>query len=149
VRKQRNAWFWLLGLVFLAVVGMIGTSVLAIQTPPMKLAINTLGLPDVSAHRVASVAVKAPRGGYRPTRIFLVRSHQGWWAFSNRSTHLGEPVEWREEYDRFVDVYSFAMWDKSGRPVAGPAPRGLDGYEVTMDGDYVIIDLSRPVLGQP
>lgn len=148
VRRQRTVWHWLLGVLLAGITGMVGTSVLAVQFPPAKIAIATKDLPDVSAHPIPpGTPVKAVITGRKPTMILLARDGETWRAFVNRSTHLGEPVIWREDYNRFYDVYSGAMWDKAGRPVAGPAPQGLDWYPVTVVGDYVIIDLSRPRVG--
>ena len=146
MHKRQVMWRWLLGLPLVAILSMAGASVLAYQAPAPKVAIDTRDLPDVSAHPAPSTA-KALMPGKKPTRIFLVRTDQGWRAFANRSTHLGEPVEWRADYNRFLDIYSGAMWDKDGRPVAGPAPRGLDGYAVTLDGDFAVVDFGRPVVG--
>ncbi|HLN63978.1 MAG TPA: hypothetical protein VK464_20875 [Symbiobacteriaceae bacterium] len=147
MHKRQVMWRWLLGLPLVAILSMAGASVLAYQARPPKVAIDTRNLPEVSAHPVPRGAI-APVQGHQPGRIFLVRGAQGWMAFANRSTHLGEPVEWRAEYNRFLDIYSGAMWDKEGRPVAGPAPRGLDGYAVTQDGDFAVIDFAKPVIGQ-
>jgi hypothetical protein len=147
VRKQRTMWHWLLALVLMTVAGTVGTSLVATAARAPRLKIDTRGLPDVSVYPIPSETPRVWERPHPPTVVFLVQTKRGWQAFVNRSTHLGEPVVWNEQRNRFLDNVSGAVWDQEGRPIAGPAPRGLDGYRVTMDGDYAIVDLSRPVVG--
>lgn len=147
MRRQRAKWHWWLGILLVSVVAMVATSVLAIQVPTPTLVINTKGLPDVSSHLIPpGTSVKAV-AYQRPKAILLARQGDTWRAFSDRSTHRGFQVIWRDDYARFYDTVSSAMWDKAGTPVAGPAPRGLDWYPVTIDGGYVVVDLSQPQFG--
>jgi Rieske Fe-S protein len=145
MHSKRVRWSWLVFVLLLGLVGMVGASVLAVPAPAARLAIKTAGLPAVSAHPIPpGMSVQPTSTGTRPAMVLLVRDGETWRAFADRSTHRGEPVVWREESSRFVDPYSGAMWDTAGRPVAGPAPRGLDWYPVTREGDYVIVDLIHP-----
>ncbi|HEY3368647.1 MAG TPA: hypothetical protein VGK74_26615 [Symbiobacteriaceae bacterium] len=139
---------WILAALLVGLACIIGISVLAVPLGPAQIAIDTSGLPDVSAHPIPpGIALRATIQWQKPTMVLLARDGDTWRAFSNRSTHLGEPVIWRADDNRFYDTVSSAMWDKAGRPVAGPAPRGLDWYPVTVAGDYVIVDLSQPKPG--
>jgi Rieske Fe-S protein len=143
--RRRTGWLLLLGLLLATLAGTVATSVLAAPPGPTRMAVNTRGLPAVTMHQIPTPICDAMPGTWnKPNMILLARDGSTWRAFSNRSTHRGEPVIWREDLGRFYDIYSAAMWDTAGRPVAGPAPRGLDTYQVTRDGDYVIIDLSKP-----
>lgn len=147
MQTQRTAWHWLLVVLLLGAVGMITASVLGQPPPDARVALLLSGLPLVSTHPVPPGSAVRGSTWRTPTAIHLVSDGSHWRAFSNRSTHLGEPVVWRADYGRFWDIYSGAQWDKEGRPVAGPAPRGLDWYPVTVEGNYAIVDLSRPRAG--
>lgn len=146
MQPRRTLLMLLFAVLALGVAGIVGISVLAGTPEPTKMAIDTSGMPAVTAHPIPTgFAVRALY--HKPKLILLARSGDTWRAFSDRSTHLGEPVQWCAQYDRFCDEISGAMWDAAGRPVAGPAPRGLDWYPVTVHGAVVIIDLSNPKFG--
>lgn len=144
--QKRGMWV-ALALVVIAFTGMALRSVLAAPGPQTRLVISLQNLPAVSSHPVpAGWAVEAKI--HKPSMILLARGDDGVWrAFANRSTHLGEPVIWSEKHDRFLDDISGAMWDREGMPVAGPAPRGLDSYPVTVEDDHLIIKLDMPRWG--
>ncbi len=132
MRGRRARWHWLLGVVVVSLVGMVATSVLAVRAiPPSKFAIRADELPVVIAHaippgtRVGAISTK-------PKAILLA-------AFADRSTHLGEPVIWWEPEGVFFDAYSGAVWDQQGRVLAGPAPRGLDWYPVSIQQNHVVV----------
>lgn len=66
-----------------------------------------------------------------------------------RSPHLGERVQYCASSGWFEDRSHGAMFDGLGRYVLGPAPRGLDRFEVrVIDGD-VWVDTASLMLGPP
>jgi Rieske Fe-S protein len=136
----------------IAVVGMITTSVLgAAGQPDGKIAVALAGLPDMTSVPLRpGVPALGARFSNRPTAILLARDGDGktWYAFSNRSTHQGEPVLPYPAEGVFMDPYHGTVFDRTGRNIAGPAPRALDSYPVTVEGGYLIIDLAHPQLGR-
>ena len=56
-------------------------------------------------------------------------------AFSSFCTHLGCAYRWREDKALFECPCHGSWFSKSGQVVSGPAPRGLDRYDVKVDGD--------------
>lgn len=92
----------------------------------------------VYLHKVSpDMAVPWPR----PTGLIVTREGDTFRAFSSRSTHRGCPVDLWETGDRLYDVCSHAFWNLRGEPIAGPAPRGLDWYPVTVRNGWVEVDL--------
>lgn len=149
--RRRTVWWFLLGLIGVAVVGMLSTSVLgAAWQPDGKIAVARKGLPDMSSVQVPSgvPALVVVFGLKKPTAILLSHDGDTWYAFANKSTHLGEEVFPHSDKGVFMDPYSGSVFDRRGRNIAGPAPRPLDSYPVSVEGDYLIIDLTRPQLGR-
>jgi menaquinol-cytochrome c reductase iron-sulfur subunit len=54
-------------------------------------------------------------------------------AFSSFCTHLGCAYRWREDKALFECPCHGSWFSKSGQVVSGPAPRGLDRYDVKVD----------------
>lgn len=82
-------------------------------------------------------------------RTFVVATPHGPIALYARSPHLGEPVTYCPSSGWFEDQAHGAMFDGLGRYVLGPAPRGLDRFQVRVTGDDVWIDPTNLHLGPP
>jgi hypothetical protein len=86
-------------------------------------------------------------------RTFVVATPHGPIALYGRSPHLGEPVTYCPSSGWFEDQADGAMFDGLGRYVLGPAPRGLDRFQVRVTGDDVWIDPTNlhlgPARGEP
>ena len=92
--------------------------------------------------------------------VHVVRLHDGEVrAFSWRCTRLGWAVAWLPEPDGIPDAspdegifrsrQCGSTWSMDGHVIFGPAPRGLDGFEVTVtDRGRVVIDLGRVIEGE-
>ncbi|MBI3961760.1 MAG: Rieske 2Fe-2S domain-containing protein [Deinococcus sp.] len=75
---------------------------------------------------------------------------QGLLALYTTCTHLGCKPEWVAVNNRFECPCHGSKFQKDGTYISGPAPRGLDRFEVTLDRDgNVIVDTGRLVRGQP
>ena len=60
-------------------------------------------------------------------------------AFSKICTHLGCEVEWEAEKKVFFCPCHHGYFDASGKNIAGPPPRPLDKYKVTVkDGNIYV-----------
>lgn len=87
-------------------------------------------------------------------RLWLVKLESGEvLALSQKSPHLGCTVTYRPEFEFeghtgwFRDPCSGSNWDLTGVKYSGPAPRGLDRYQVRILGGGVQAHLSRLIAG--
>jgi len=53
--------------------------------------------------------------------------------------HLGCDVEWQEDKDHFYCPCHGSVFDESGKLVSGPAPRGLDYLDSTVQNDHLMV----------
>lgn len=78
--------------------------------------------------------------------------------FDARSTHLGCRLvpNTADEADSarvpdpdvgFVDPCHGSLFDRVGNKLAGPAPRSMDRFEVTIANQHVFVDVSQPIRG--
>jgi Rieske Fe-S protein len=63
-------------------------------------------------------------------------------AFSAVCTHLQCTVQYRPDMERIFCACHGGVYDLNGRNVAGPPPRPLQEYKVTVKGDDVIVSKS-------
>lgn len=69
--------------------------------------------------------------------------------FFARSTRASEAqlipgqcvVEWDESLEKFLELCAGSMWDRSGKYVAGAAPRDLDRFPAHVENGKLYIDL--------
>jgi len=91
---------------------------------------NLSGLPDgASLEFVDGLGKKA----------ILINNKGNLSAFSKICTHLGCEVEWEAEKKVFFCPCHHGYFDASGKNIAGPPPRPLDKYKVTVkDGNIYV-----------
>jgi cytochrome b6-f complex iron-sulfur subunit len=68
------------------------------------------------------------------TFVFHDRNH-GFAACTATCTHLGCTVQWSAGDRRFYCPCHGSVYDAAGRVIAGPAPRPLDWFEVSLSRD--------------
>jgi nitrite reductase/ring-hydroxylating ferredoxin subunit len=73
-------------------------------------------------------------------RMYVVNANNYLFALSQRCPHLGCHVPYCESSGRFECPCHGSIYDLAGEYIAGPAPRGMDRYEVTLDGQNVVVD---------
>jgi Rieske Fe-S protein len=83
---------------------------------------------------------KVFRFGSRPGILIQTTSGE-WRAFSAVCTHLQCTVQYRPDLEHIWCACHNGHFDLSGKNVAGPPPRPLDQYDVTVKGDEVIVSL--------
>jgi len=66
-----------------------------------------------------------------------------------RCVHLGCRVPFCQQSQWFECPCHGSKYNDAGEYQLGPAPRGLDRFQVTLDGDQVIVDTSGVILGPP
>jgi cytochrome b6-f complex iron-sulfur subunit len=64
-------------------------------------------------------------------------------------THLGCLYKWVAANNRFECPCHGSKFDHDGNYIEGPAPRSLDYFEVTVEGDQVAVHTGRKVIGGP
>jgi cytochrome b6-f complex iron-sulfur subunit len=81
-------------------------------------------------------------------KVFVVHGSEGFYAMSSICTHLGCMVR-REapggSGPAFTCPCHGSRFDLEGKVKGGPAPRPLDRFELTAEGDKLVVDISRPV----
>ena len=73
-------------------------------------------------------------------RMFVVNANDYIFALSQKCPHLGCHVPYCESSGRFECPCHGSIYDLAGEYVAGPAPRGMDRYAVTFEGENVVVD---------
>jgi cytochrome b6-f complex iron-sulfur subunit len=66
-----------------------------------------------------------------------------------KCVHLGCRVPFCQQSQWFECPCHGSKYNDAGEYQLGPAPRGLDRFAVTMEGDSVIVDTSGVILGPP
>lgn len=70
-------------------------------------------------------------------------------ALSQKCPHLGCRVPFCASSGRFECPCHGSIYDIAGEYVSGPAPRGMDRYQVSLQGSTVVADTSAVILGPP
>lgn len=63
--------------------------------------------------------------------------------------HLGCRVAWCESAGEFECPCHGSKFNRAGEVRSGPAPRGMDRFEVLLDGDTVEVDTGSVIQGPP
>ena len=109
-------------------------------TPPRAAGNVASSVVAAKVNEVAPNTGKIFRFGSRPG--IVVRTASGEWrAFSAVCTHLQCTVQYRADVEQIWCACHNGFFDLTGRNVAGPPPRPLDEYEVTIKGEDVIVSL--------
>lgn len=75
--------------------------------------------------------------------VILIRDTKGAFkAFSATCTHLDCTVQYRSDFGLIWCACHNGKYDLNGRNVSGPPPRPLDEFNVTVQGDEVLIHKS-------
>ncbi|OGZ98741.1 MAG: hypothetical protein A3C07_04635 [Candidatus Sungbacteria bacterium RIFCSPHIGHO2_02_FULL_47_11] len=71
--------------------------------------------------------------------ILVIRTPQGFKAYSAICTHLGCLVEWDGKKREIICPCHAGLFDLDGKVVAGPPPRPLPSYEVSVVNGRVMV----------
>jgi len=82
-------------------------------------------------------------------RLYVVNAKNYLFALSQKCPHLGCHVPYCESSGRFECPCHGSIYDLAGEYVAGPAPRGMDRFQVKIDGDNVVVDTGVQISGPP
>jgi cytochrome b6-f complex iron-sulfur subunit len=77
-------------------------------------------------------------------KVFIVRAKEGYFfALSAVCTHLGCITNWKEEEGIVACPCHGSKFDREGRKTAGPAPRSLPRFAVSLgDQGFLVVDKS-------
>ena len=72
-------------------------------------------------------------------QVYIVRTDKGMWALSAVCTHLGCITEWKPESNQVACPCHGSKFSRTGNVEAGPAPRPLPHFAVTVGEDGVLV----------
>jgi cytochrome b6-f complex iron-sulfur subunit len=78
-------------------------------------------------------------------RFFISRTEGGVIALWQKCTHLGCAVPWVEEEGQFHCPCHGSLFNRHGEVIGGPAPRPMDIFPVSIKGDELWVDTSKPI----
>jgi cytochrome b6-f complex iron-sulfur subunit len=73
-------------------------------------------------------------------KFYIINNEDGALAIYWKCVHLGCTVPWNEDNDQFICPCHGSVYNRVGERVAGPAPRPLDLFPMTVDGSNVIVN---------
>jgi Rieske Fe-S protein len=76
-------------------------------------------------------------------RLFVANAGGHLFALSQRCPHLGCRVPFCDSSGRFECPCHGSKFDLAGEWIEGPAPRGMDQYELTLENGVLVVDTSQ------
>ena len=83
----------------------------------------------------------------REGRLWLVNADGHFFALSQKCPHLGCRVPFCESSGRFECPCHGSVYDIGGEWIHGPAPRGMDRFPLSLDGENLVADTSKTLEG--
>ena len=80
-------------------------------------------------------------------RLWLVNAGGHFFALSQRCPHLGCRVPFCKTSGRFECPCHGSVYDIAGEYIQGPAPRGMDRFELRLDNGMLVVDTGTLVTG--
>jgi Rieske Fe-S protein len=135
---RRDVLSWLLGSWIVGVLGAIFYPVARYLVPPD---IAEAAPPSVNAGKAAALL---PNSGkivaFGTVPVIVVRTAAGELrAFTATCTHLTCTVQYRADLEHIWCACHNGHYDLNGRNIAGPPPRPLDAFDVTVQGEDIMV----------
>ena len=73
----------------------------------------------------------------------------GYMALYQRCVHLGCRVPWCATAQWWECPCHGSKYNRAGEYKEGPAPRGLDRFAITVEGDQIVVDTAKVITGPP
>lgn len=86
---------------------------------------------------------------FREARLYISNAGGTYFALSQKCPHLGCKVPFCQSSGRFECPCHGSIYDLAGEYIAGPAPRGMDRYGLSLDGDQLVVDTTDFITGPP
>ena len=139
--RRRVLEFFLGGGVVASILSFV-YPVVRYLVPPVVV---DLGGDEVVAAKVGELkpnSSKIFRFGSRPG-LLLLTSQGEYRAMSATCTHLSCTVQYRNDVHQVWCACHNGMYDLNGRNVSGPPPRPLEGFQVHLRGDEIVVSRKR------
>ena len=138
VPQRRDILDWLLGTSFAGVLGSVLYPIGRYLVPPE---IPEAATQSVSGGKTASLPPNSARiVPFGSAPVILVRTAAGEFrALSATCTHLTCTVQYRPDLEHIWCACHNGHYDLSGRNIAGPPPRPLEMFDVSVKGDDIVI----------
>jgi cytochrome b6-f complex iron-sulfur subunit len=104
---------------------------------------GTISLGDPSSYPPES-ATYVPQG-----RLFVANTGTEIYALSQKCPHLGCRVPFCDSSGRFECPCHGSKYDLGGEWIEGPAPRGMDRFDLRLVGGTLVADTSKVIDGPP
>jgi cytochrome b6-f complex iron-sulfur subunit len=135
---RRDVLSWMLGTWLAGVIGAVFYPIARYLVPPD---VAEAAPPSVNAGKMAALP---PNTGkivpFGTVPVIVVRTAAGELrAFSATCTHLTCTVQYRPDLEHIWCACHNGHYDLNGRNIAGPPPRPLDAFDVTVNDDDIMI----------
>jgi Rieske Fe-S protein len=137
-RPRRDLLSWLLGTWAAGVVGAIFYPIAKFLVPPDIPEAQTLTASAGPASAFAPNTGRVVRFGAEPAIVVRLASGE-LRAFTALCTHLSCTVQYRPDLQQIWCACHNGHYDLTGRNVAGPPPRPLRAFEVSVRNDEVVL----------
>ncbi|MBK5298953.1 MAG: Rieske (2Fe-2S) protein [Vicinamibacteria bacterium] len=135
---RRDVLNWLLGSWLVGVLGSILYPIARYLVPPE---LPEAAPPSVVAGKATALATNSGRiVAFGTAPVIVIRTPSGeLCAFSATCTHLTCTVQYRPDLEHIWCACHNGHYDLNGRNIAGPPPRPLDRFDVTVQGEDIVI----------
>ena len=82
-------------------------------------------------------------------RLWVVNANGHLFALSQKCPHLGCRVPFCESSGEFECPCHGSVFNIGGEHIAGPSPRGMDQFALSIESDELIVDLGKRTDGPP
>jgi nitrite reductase/ring-hydroxylating ferredoxin subunit len=134
------------GLITAGLAGLIGLVAVpraSAATRRWRRAASVFDLPPNQP--MAAVLAEREADGWYETRrehvVFIDREGEGYRALSATCTHLGCRVRWDTAKTQYLCPCHGGVYDREGRVVAGPPPRGMDRIPIRVNKETSAIEV--------
>jgi cytochrome b6-f complex iron-sulfur subunit len=127
--------------------GLVGSGCMAVLCLGSTAAVGQYMWPNVLFEEPSKVVLMRPEDvepgsitAFPSKKVFLVRSQDGFYAFTSVCTHLGCVTNYDKAQGKILCPCHGSQFDLTGRVVGGPAPRPLPRLELTLEKGTLVVD---------